>query len=164
MSETPKSSDQLPEEGPPEQVPDDVPEAGEGAARESAREGMRESGARPPAEDNRHSERSEHERSSEQEEIEAAAAEAARIGGVSGEPRYDPAEQPVREAGGGYAEGFEEAEAMLIEHASHGDQQSAHAILHDQGEPEEEVPGADGEADHERSTELIDEEQPRESP
>jgi hypothetical protein len=33
--ETPKQSDQLPEEGPAEQVPDDVPEAGEGAARES---------------------------------------------------------------------------------------------------------------------------------
>ncbi len=37
MTETPKQSDQLPEEGPAEQVPDDVPEAGEGAARESAR-------------------------------------------------------------------------------------------------------------------------------
>jgi hypothetical protein len=35
MSETPKQSDQLPEEAPPEQVPDDVPAAGEGAARES---------------------------------------------------------------------------------------------------------------------------------
>jgi hypothetical protein len=35
MTETPKQSDQLPEEGPAEQVPDDVPEAGEGAARES---------------------------------------------------------------------------------------------------------------------------------
>lgn len=36
MTETPKQSDQLPEEAPPEQVPDDVPEAGEGAARESS--------------------------------------------------------------------------------------------------------------------------------
>lgn len=42
MSETPKQSDQLPEEGPPEQVPDDVPEAGEGAARESGRRHARD--------------------------------------------------------------------------------------------------------------------------
>lgn len=34
MSETPKQSDQLPEEAPAEQVPDDVGGAGEGAARE----------------------------------------------------------------------------------------------------------------------------------
>jgi hypothetical protein len=34
MSETPKQSDQLPEEGPAETVPDDVGGAGEGAARE----------------------------------------------------------------------------------------------------------------------------------
>jgi hypothetical protein len=37
MSETPKQSDQLPEEAPAEQVPDDVPGAEEGAARESGR-------------------------------------------------------------------------------------------------------------------------------
>jgi hypothetical protein len=37
MSDTPKQSDQLPEEAPVEQVPDDVPGAGEGAARESGR-------------------------------------------------------------------------------------------------------------------------------
>jgi hypothetical protein len=36
MTETPKQSDQLPEEAPAEQVPDDVPAAGEGAARESS--------------------------------------------------------------------------------------------------------------------------------
>ena len=37
MSETPKQSDQLPEEAPAEQVPDDVGGAGEGAAREEGR-------------------------------------------------------------------------------------------------------------------------------
>jgi hypothetical protein len=42
MTETPKQSDQLPEEAPGEQVPDDVAEAGEGAARESAQESARE--------------------------------------------------------------------------------------------------------------------------
>lgn len=36
MSETPKQSDQLPEEGPAGQVPDDDGSAGEGAARESS--------------------------------------------------------------------------------------------------------------------------------
>ena len=33
----------------------------------------------------------------------------------------DPAMDPVREAGGGEAEGFEESERELIEHAEHGD-------------------------------------------
>jgi len=33
----------------------------------------------------------------------------------------DPAMQPVEEAGGGVAEGFEQAEEALIENASHGD-------------------------------------------
>jgi len=37
MTETPKQSDQLPEEAPAEVVHDDVPGADEGAAREAAR-------------------------------------------------------------------------------------------------------------------------------
>ena len=93
----------------------------------------------------------------EQEETDAAAAEAARIGGVAGDEDLDPAQRPVIEAGGGEAEGFEEAEEALIEHASHGDQQSAHAVIHDAG-----LPGGgrrtseDGEADYERSSERED--------
>ena len=93
----------------------------------------------------------------EQEETEAAAAEAAQIGGVAGDEDLDPAMRPVVEGGGGEAEGFEEAESALIEHATHGDQQSAHAVIHDAGLPED--PGADtdsGEADHELSSELAD--------
>ena len=35
--------------------------------------------------------------------------------------RNDPAMQPVEEAGGGVAEGFEQAEQELIENASHGE-------------------------------------------
>ena len=35
--------------------------------------------------------------------------------------KADPAMQPVKEAGGGVAEGFEQAEEALIENASHGD-------------------------------------------
>ncbi len=94
----------------------------------------------------------------EQEETEAAAAEAARIGGVAGDEDLDPALRPVIEGGGGEAEGFEQAEELLIEHASHGDQQSAHAVIHDAGRPEEGEPPEDGEPDRERSSELRDEE------
>jgi hypothetical protein len=94
----------------------------------------------------------------EQEQADAAAAEAAGIGGVSGEEDLDPAQRAVIEAGGGVAEGFEQAERALIEHASHGDQQAAHAILHDQGLPEEEsLTREDSESDHEHSSELGEE-------
>jgi len=90
----------------------------------------------------------------EQDEIDAAAADAARIGGVAGDEQLDPAQRPVIEGGGGEAEGFEEAEQALIDHASHADLQSAHVIYHDRGGPEESGPAADGEADHERSSEA----------
>src|ERR1700744_572700 len=80
------------------------------------------------------------------EEIAAAAREAAGIGGVAGDEDLDPAQRPVIEGGGGEAEGFEEAEAFLIEHASHGDEQSAHAILHDGGRAGGRTDGARGEA------------------
>lgn len=89
----------------------------------------------------------------EQEEEVAAGAEAARIGGVAGDEDLDPAQRPVIEAGGGEAEGFEQAEEALIDHASHGDQQSAHAVIHDAGRPEDEGTADDAEADHERSSE-----------
>lgn len=94
----------------------------------------------------------------EQEEADLAAAEAAGIGGVAGDEDLDPALRPVLEGGGGEAEGFEQAEAALIEHASHGDQQSAHAVIHDAGLPEDAAANAeDGEADYERSSERADE-------
>ncbi len=89
----------------------------------------------------------------EQEETDAAAAEAARIGGVAGDEQLDPAMRPVVEGGGGEAEGFEEAEDALVEHATHGDQQSAHAILHDQGRDERAGTADEAEADHERTSE-----------
>jgi hypothetical protein len=95
----------------------------------------------------------------EREQAEQAAREAAAIGGEVSEGDLDPAELAVRQAGGGEAEGFEQAEELLIEHASHGDEQSAHAILHDGGVDEEADPArADGEADFERSSEREDEE------
>jgi len=85
----------------------------------------------------------------ERQQADEAAREAAEIGGT-GDDERDPAQRPVKEAGGGEAEGFEEAERALIDHASHGDQQSAHAILHDSGASEEEnARREDGEADQE---------------
>src|SRR5919201_6534258 len=50
-----------------------------------------------------------------------AAAEAAGIGGEGSQEELDPAQRPVREAGGGEAEGFEQAEEKLVENAGHGE-------------------------------------------
>jgi hypothetical protein len=56
----------------------------------------------------------------------------------------------VEEAGGGEAEGFELAEAELIDHASHGDQHGTRPILRDAGHLDEEALDATyGEADSE---------------
>jgi len=57
------------------------------------------------------------------DEAEAAATEAARIGGDVPPQSDDPAFEAVEEGGGGEAEGFEQAEEALIEAASHGDPQ-----------------------------------------
>jgi hypothetical protein len=43
----------------------------------------------------------------------------------------DPALAPLLEAGEGESEGFELAEADLVEHAEHGDQHSTDPILRD---------------------------------
>ncbi len=55
------------------------------------------------------------------QEASAAAAEAGRIGGPAPSQTGDPAMDPVYQAGGGEQEGWEEAEADLIENATHGD-------------------------------------------
>jgi hypothetical protein len=82
------------------------------------------------------------------EEAEAAAAEAAEIGGPApDDPIDDPAERAVVEGGGGESEGFELAEAELIDNASHGDQK--HFPDRDTGRPEEPTDAAFGEADEE---------------
>lgn len=54
---------------------------------------------------------------SEQEQ--AAAQEAGDVGGRNPDPDVDPAERPLREAGEGESEGFEQAEQALIDQASH---------------------------------------------
>jgi hypothetical protein len=79
------------------------------------------------------------------EEAEAAAAEAARVGGEVANDSEDPAEQPLIEAGEGEAEGFELAERDLEDIASHGDQ---HRFPDNVPSPPEEQSGAVyGEAD-----------------
>ncbi len=99
----------------------------------------------------------------EREQEQAAAKEAAAIGGrVSSEPpaadgELDPAERPLVEAGQGEAEGFEQAEHELIEHASHGDQHAARRVIADApDEVDDERAAEDAEADALRSTELED--------
>ena len=57
-----------------------------------------------------------------EEEAEAAAAEAAKIGGEAPVDSDDPAQQPLIEAGEGEAEGFELAEQQLEDNAAHGDE------------------------------------------
>jgi len=84
------------------------------------------------------------------EEAEAAAAEAARIGGPAPDDSVDdPAQRPLVEGGEGEAEGFELAEQELIDRAAHGDQKGfpdgdvpepeepTEAVY---GEPDEEIP------------------------
>jgi hypothetical protein len=66
------------------------------------------------------------------------------------EERRREEQRPLEEGGEGESEGFELAEEELIEHASHGDEQGAHAILHHQGLDEEPVELDYGEADEER--------------
>ena len=69
------------------------------------------------------------------------------------EQRRAEARRAVDEAGGGEAEGFEQAEQELIEHASHGDEHSTTPIFRDaEGltEEEESVEEVYGEADEEQ--------------
>jgi hypothetical protein len=91
-------------------------------------------------------------------EAAAAAAEAGAIGGPHLDDAHgDPAMEPVYEAGGGEAEGFEAAEDMLIENASHGD---GHAEpMSDAFTPEresDEVTALGGEPDEEKVSEVVE--------
>lgn len=79
-------------------------------------------------------------------EEDAAAAEARRIGGRSGMEGMKEAERAAAEHGGGESEGFEEAEELLEEQASHGNAYGD--PLRDAGEVEaDEDPATYGEAD-----------------
>jgi hypothetical protein len=93
------------------------------------------------------------------EQAEAAAEEAGSIGGrtssePSSEDEPDEAARPVAEGGGGEAEGFEEAERELIEHATHGDQHAARRVIEDAPDvSDDDRASAAGDADAERSSE-----------
>lgn len=92
---------------------------------------------------------------SEDDEIRAAAREAAAIGGVAGDEHLDPARRPLIEAGEGEAEGFELAEQELIEAAEYGDSRMnpmSRAFTPEAGPPPQR--GTYGEADHEESAEI----------
>jgi hypothetical protein len=81
----------------------------------------------------------------------AAAAEAGDIGGEGSDEEFDPAERPVREAGGGEQEGFEDAERKLIENAGHGEGNPLPDAF--EGEVESDLSGAEyGEADEEQKS------------
>ncbi|HEU5061926.1 MAG TPA: hypothetical protein VFT79_02095 [Solirubrobacterales bacterium] len=96
-----------------------------------------------------------------EEEAEAAAMEAAEIGGPAPDDSIgDPAERPVVEGGEGQAEGFELAEEELIDNAEHGDQKRF--PNRDASPPEEPTNAAFGEPDEpipqEADREIRDEE------
>jgi hypothetical protein len=58
----------------------------------------------------------------------------------------------VEEAGGGESEGFELTEQELIQHASHGDEQTPARIMYDVGPEEEAAASVYSEADEEHQT------------
>ena len=98
-----------------------------------------------------------------EQEAELAAAEAGAIGGrTSSDPPPaeggpSEADRPLVEAGQGEAEGFEQAEAELIEHASHGDQHAARQAIEDAPQAsEDDLAQEGGEADHEHSSERAE--------
>ena len=94
-------------------------------------------------------------------EEEAAAAEAAAIGGPAPDEDVDPAARPVVEGGGGVAEGFEEAEAALIDNAEHGDGTADPLADAFRPEPEaDRIEEAYGEADELPSSQLDDQPDP----
>jgi hypothetical protein len=93
------------------------------------------------------------------EQADLAGAEAARIGGAAnteGSPAEegDEAQRPLAEAGEGQAEGFEQAEEQLIEHASHGDQHGARRVIEDATPEQDDArAGQQGDPDYERASE-----------
>lgn len=93
------------------------------------------------------------------EQEEAAAAEAGTIGGPGAAEDVPEADRAVAEGGGGEAEGFEQSEELLVEHASHGD--SGPDPSHLEGEPEDpQAAGAAyGDADDVESSERSDPEE-----
>jgi len=93
----------------------------------------------------------------EQKQIDAAAHAAGAIGGRAGDENVDPAERPLQEAGEGEAEGFELAEEDLVEAAETGLTWVDPVRAAFPAESEDGPGSTYGEADHELSSELPDE-------
>ena len=77
------------------------------------------------------------------------------VDGAYGEDDQDPAMQAVIEAGGGVSEGFEQSEALLVEHATidtHGTSEILFDAIDEDAEDEDD--DLYGEADEEKSSEL----------
>ena len=92
------------------------------------------------------------ERDIEREEAEAAR-EAANIGGRSGMEDVPEEERPLAESGQGESEGFEQAEELLEERATHSDDRGG--PLRDRPDPEpERARSSYGEPDRVDSTET----------
>jgi hypothetical protein len=87
-------------------------------------------------------------------QTDAAAAEAARIGGRSGQEEMGEAERASAEHGGGEAEGFEQAEDLLEGQASHSDTSIDPQAGAEEPAEEEPVPATYGDADKVESTET----------
>jgi hypothetical protein len=92
----------------------------------------------------------------EEDQVNAAAYAAGAIGGVAGDEDVDPAERPLQEAGEGEAEGFELAEEDLIKAAETGLTWVDPVRAAFPPESEEGSASTYGEADHELSSELPD--------
>jgi hypothetical protein len=90
----------------------------------------------------------------EENEVDAAAYAAGAIGGVAGDEDVDPAERPLQEAGEGEAEGFELAEEDLIEAAETGVTWVDPVSAAFPAESEDGSGSTYGDADHELSSEL----------
>lgn len=75
-------------------------------------------------------------------------------GAMSDDPRPDPAFEAVIEGGGGVAEGYEQSEASLVDHAEGPDARATDHILEDAAAPEEPHQGEYGEADHVRNADV----------
>lgn len=91
-------------------------------------------------------------------EADAAAAEAGAIGGQGSDDDLPEAERAVAEGGGGQAEGFEQSEELLREHASHGDPGPDPTHMAGEAEEPEGAEAEYGEADEFDSSE--DDEEP----
>ena len=92
----------------------------------------------------------------EEKEVDAAAYAAGAVGGRAGDQDVDPAERPLQEAGQGEAEGFELAEEDLVKAAETSVTWVEPVRAGFPAESEVGSGSTYGEADHELSSELPD--------